>query len=699
MLSKRVSGAAHQKLGELRKRASPPCNWQARSAMNDVIPIPNVIAGIFGALLVGVDSWSRFNQPSYNTHSEHFVRYEPRSATSHTLYRNARLAYVGANLLIYAIVSVTPDVLGVFGIRPFGENASGPTIPLFAALIIITLQNIPGLREIEQRIRSSLHTIARIPDAVRRTVAQMRGSPFSIRRDLTPALDRKTKVLFGNNCENPAAINRLIIDDEILQTWYRCAALLIALSESNRDRSGIDPLFFDHYKDELDSINARNAALAGDLAAYVADRCKGDVPDQHETTLFRDLRDLRDRLYTFVACGVNSSVNTEAERFDILRKLGFGVAHPTDPINITPLVWSSFLALVVLSVFTGSSVYLFEKWVLNPLPEGWKQAFPVPKLPFEIYAWTWSTAAFYFLTIIGALAVRNTRVARRKWFDLNNLDRDRPYLKYMTPIILGTLFGCLMLTIIALLGGPAFQDASLSLAQLGKSVGKAVRETLPWYPLAIVMATVAVTLSDTQLTDERRWLRRTLVNAAIGATIMTVVGFLCAYIVITAKIAAYASKINYAANDIPAAIAIAGTYLDLFIALQIGVIAFILCWFIQVFERYRTRVRSFAGRRVTIATRQGPTSVMTFDGSGKAAIVPMLPVDEPGMAQQIREGRWQHFPEGTAVKWSVSDAGGGEVSAGRFGLISGLGGSLIYEGYADHFIGEPEFIAQVQVSG
>ncbi|MEZ5786327.1 MAG: hypothetical protein R3D62_07605 [Xanthobacteraceae bacterium] len=664
--------------------------------MNDIVP--NVIAGIFGAVLVGIDSWSRFDQPSYNTHSEHFVRYEPRFATSHALYRNARLAYVAANLLIYAIVSVAPGVLGVFGIRPFGENASGPTIPLFAALIIITLQNIPGLREIEQRIRSSLHTIARIPDAVRRTVAQMRGSPFSIRKDLMPALDRKTNTLFGQNLDKPAARNRLIVDDEILQTWYRCAALLIALSETHRDRSGIDPLFFDHYKDELDSINARNAALAGDVATYVADRCGGDVPDQHETVLFRDLRELRDRLYTFVACGVNSSVSTDAERFDILRKLGFGVAHPSDPINITPLLWSSLFALVVLSVFTGSSVYLFEKWVLKPLPEGWKQAFPVPKLPFEIYAWTWSTAAFYFLTIIGALAIRNTRVARRKWFDLNNLERDRPYLKYMNPIILGTLFGCVMLTVIALLGGPAFHEASISLPQLGKSVGEAVRKTLPWYPLAIVMATIAVTLSDTQLTDDRRWLRKTLVNAATGAAIMTVVGFLCAYIVITASIAAYASKINQATNDIPKPVAVAGTYLDLFIALQIGLIAFILCWFIQVFERYRTRVRSFAGKRLTIATRQGPLSVMTFDASGKAALVP-TPGDEPGRPQQIREGRWQHFPEGTAVKWSAGDAGGGEVSAGRFGLISGLGGSLIYEGYGDHFIGEPEFIAQVQVSG
>ena len=63
--------------------------------------VSNLIVGLrFGVVMVAIHSWSRFDQPSYHTGSEHFARYKPRFATSHALYARANWAYVGAVVVI-----------------------------------------------------------------------------------------------------------------------------------------------------------------------------------------------------------------------------------------------------------------------------------------------------------------------------------------------------------------------------------------------------------------------------------------------------------------------------------------------------------------------------------------------------------------------------------------------------------------------
>ena len=148
--------------------------------------------------------------------------------------------------------------------------------------------------------------------------------------------------------------------------------------------------------------------------------------------------------------------------------------------------------MMTLSVFTGYSAQLFRDDWLEPLGPKWVGAFPIPSQPFEIYVWSLSTAAFYIAAIFGALSVRNTRIANRIWFDLNNLDRDRPILRYVTPTLMGAALGCLTLFAIALVGGPGFKPEIVT-AQVGdlvqdrrrdfaKDVGSPVRASMMAQP-------------------------------------------------------------------------------------------------------------------------------------------------------------------------------------------------------------------------
>jgi hypothetical protein len=170
---------------------------------------------------------------------------------------------------------------------------------------------------------------------------------------------------------------------------------------------------------------------------------------------------------------------------------------------------------------------------------------------------------------------------------------------------------------------------------------------------------------------------------------MILVGFLISQLAISSRIKAVVSPDVL----IPPDVAAAGFNLSLFLAFQIGLIVFILCLLIQLVERYRMRPRAIAGKHLRVLTRQGPAFLVFFDPSGKASLLSEAEAGDEAQ-QEIRLGRWQHFPEGTAVRWSSRPPGdGGKI--GDFGLISGCGGSVIYEGYDDHFFGEAEFIAQV----
>ncbi len=160
-----------------------------------------IIAFIFGALMIGLYSWSRFDEPSYDSQSEYFARYKPRFSTSYMRYARARLAYLGAMLLIYAIFSLVPELFAAIASIGAGADRTKAVdglktvdglIPLAVTVGVLTLQNVPGLKEVERRIRGSLHSVARIPDCVRRTVAQMRSSPFAFDKN---DYDSQTKKL------------------------------------------------------------------------------------------------------------------------------------------------------------------------------------------------------------------------------------------------------------------------------------------------------------------------------------------------------------------------------------------------------------------------------------------------------------------------------------------------------------------------
>ena len=285
-----------------------------------------IIAFAFGAVMVGMYSWSRFDEPSCDSQSEYFFRYKPQFSTSYGRYARAKWAYVGAMMVVYMAFSLVPGLVNAFASLRASDDSSKTIdgFPLAVALALVTLQNVPGLKELEKRVRRFLHTVARIPDCVRRTVAQMRSSPFNFEPGVYQCQTKKLLAQPGTASPLTGDLSKLRDDDEILHTWYCVGNVLAALSERRRDGVGIDPIFFANYRDELDSIAAKHIALVELVRERVGECLKGSSPTDLGT--LSEVRDLRDRLYTFVACGVHSTVRNEADSLDVVARLGFVIA-------------------------------------------------------------------------------------------------------------------------------------------------------------------------------------------------------------------------------------------------------------------------------------------------------------------------------------------------------------------------------------
>jgi hypothetical protein len=432
-----------------------------------------IIALCAGGAMVAFGSWGRFDDPSYDSDADFFTRYKPRFSTYRGRYAHARYGYISTFLAIYLIFSFVPEIfyalLSVEADVKEKTAIQSPTVlPVVIALALVTFQRSPISKEVERRIRSFFHALAQIPEGIRRTVALLRNSDFAF--DPNAVSLQTTKLGLTNPDDSKPAADifpTLLQTDQIANLWYGIGCLLFALADEKRGEIDLDPLFFDSYQDEFNVIASKHAEAIKPVRQHLnailknPGLCRPGIVNDHESLLYSELRTLRDRLYTFLACAVRSSVKTEIESASILRMLGFGTHLPPhvkgDMLSVVgPIVALSFIGVMLLSVLTGFSTQLFSDHVLAPLGNPWAEVFPVPRELFKIYTWSWTTALFYAASVVTAMALREARISQRRWFDINESYRHRPLLSYAMPAIAGTVSGCVTLTIIAFANGPGF---------------------------------------------------------------------------------------------------------------------------------------------------------------------------------------------------------------------------------------------------
>ena len=654
----------------------------------------------FGAIIVGTFSWTRFDEPSYDDKSQFFRLYAPRFSTPSGRYWNARLGYVVVLITIFIFFSLFPKFLLVFVTGDSGTDlegrSQGSALPLIVAMLLMGFQNVPGFKQLEVRIRSALHAVGKIPDGVRRTVNQLKGAQFNF-DDYDAALRHEMTRLAGA-ADDHRLTPDLIKSDAVLRRWCKISCLLNRITDRGKRSTRISDSFFDTYDEELESITARHDALTLRVAAYTiefiksipidADRpiegtasARGEVLGDAE--LVRELRKLRDRLFTFIACGLRSSVRSERQVSSALMDLGFDVRlQPKTSRGILGVAGLFLIAVVSITVFTvfvsmefNGQYVAGQNW-----EDGLSRAILVPQEHVMLWLWTLFSAAFYLAAVVGALVPRAAAIAQLNWFDLDQDERQRPLSHYVGPIILGGMCGylalCLMQVIIYFLTTSQPSGAGLlehAIVGMGQSSY--------WIPLAVIISFFALWVSDAEL-RKTNWTRK-LSRALVAALAMALVGWLISDM----NSDLIANKI-LEGSEAPPEFEKAQSRANLMIAAFITLLTTLLLVLIQRQEHRVQKKENLAGKWLTLRSSDGGTCDIQLEPDGT--------VVHGGAGPQEAEvvGTWTQYPEGHVIKWKNPLQLGAYWLQGHGVLLREVD-TIIFEEYTADLEREAEFVAQV----
>jgi hypothetical protein len=649
------------------------------------------VALCVGAAIIWLNSWSQFDEPSYDTQTEALTTYKPRFTTYRTNYVRAKLIYILAFFALFLAFSFVPDLF--YALFPERKpDSPTPILPAVVAMVLVTFTRTPLSRDLERKLRSFFHGVANIPEGVRKTIAQIRRSEY--RPDDEHIESQTAKLDFANGGKrlDLTLVTSLIRDDIVTKLWYSTGALLTSLASDNRETVDLDPSFFEIYKAELSSIRAKHDGLSKPVRHHIDEIASNPgllrphVVDDSDTILHKELETLQERLYAFVACAVRSSVRTETESANVLKQLGFVHTkqyHLKGNVRTTILmiIQYSFLGILMLSVLTSFSTSIFSDAVLAPLGSDWARAFPIPASIAETYAWTWTTAIFYAAAILATVGVREGKISQRKWFDLNAGYRRRPIENYAGPTLIGTAVGSATLVLIAFVDGPGFQFTIRGLSELQEGV----RLSLPWFPLAAAMSLISLWLVDAEV---KVLDRRVVLLSVAGGSVMAIIGLCTALLSIKTTVQLFAAEHQLSMNEMVQG---AVNKVSLFIAAQIGLITTLLCAVVLVSQYLISKSQSLCASALTIATFRGALFTILLDRGGAARLVPQG-AGSANACRSPREGRWMSFPEGTVVRWSEPDAESRDPTVGIFTCSEG---DLVYEEYDGEIAGDAMSVAHL----
>lgn len=661
---------------------------------------PQSVAGawwwglLLGALLILLYSWSRFDESSSDRQTECLARYQPRFSTSHLRYQEAKFGYLAVVLGLYLLFSWVPNLLD-----PSGESATvkflqeaNLTSPLAVAVYIISIQNIPFLKEFEQKLRSIFHSIARIPEGVRRLIGRMKGSEFKFEAAPMATQLRKIAGRLGSNAPLDRVI-RLVERDEILSSWSRTGCILYQLSDGNRVKVGIDTLFLEHYNNEYENIKSTHEMLAEPVRRRFERLLQqdasapSDAQDLDDPALQRELRKLSEQLFAFVACGAQSSVKTDAESVNILRKLGFSESQiEGGQANVSEI--ASLLLLLIC--FLGAVFALISGLLDQEVKKALHLDYVVEHAWLKAFLFFVSTALFYFSAIVGALWARGRRIGRREWFDINAREKRLPIAGYLWATVSGTVAGSAWLFLVAFLGGPGFEscgrphEAAVGINLYVTKLYCAIIHASPWFLLALLMALFALVLSDHAETveDDRTPWTRFLVQDLIAAIAVASVALLVQEQSVRAQ--------AIALSGWKAAVA------ALFFPANIFAMVFVMCLIVQLYKFHNDEFRRTIGARLQAVSQEGASFALCLERSGRRASCFAAKERSFDEAHATCRGVWTLYPEGMVVRWNAEPGENGE-SASNLGLILSSDGSLTYKGFSRRIAGTPDFVAQLDV--
>ena len=321
-------------------------------------PYTEIAYGLCALLVVGY-AWDRFNTPASN-----------RSSTLRALYWSSCAGYIMSALTLFGLLSA------VFEMTPWRQAILGPKAdssvpaPLLATLAMTTLlTSFPPLKRLDQGLLAIFQEWGAIPAEVKRRVAAMTPSSFSVTEAEAEALQRAYRDTYGEG--TPGARIAEFLRSDGAEGWQRSEyrfTRVVKLYDQFRRLATLRPYarFFADSAAEIDALDQRMArfltdslgalTLAARFRAVESGAAYEEVMQERRETFASGCQDMFRDIARLLARAVLRSEGSECDIVRRLRGIGFSAAEPMNtpsfPINsLTVLALALFGYLFAVGVF------------------------------------------------------------------------------------------------------------------------------------------------------------------------------------------------------------------------------------------------------------------------------------------------------------------------------------------------------------
>ena len=643
--------------------------------------------------------WSRFNVPTHTAKLEFFKKYAPRFATREREFTSARYGYVGLIAALYLIISFSPHLvreilsqLGSIGDAGWLGNLLGTEVdqneifdmgvfPLLVAALFTGARTIVGLKDVEYRIRSFFHSLGKVPESVQSTVGQLKSSTFDFRSCCEFSEAQVTRL--GEVLGMPNLSDDAVLSDDVLRTWCTIRCLTDRLGRIESGEIAIRDDFLEVYRDELREIIVERDDLQRLVSEYAGLIVGGedDLMDMNgaghrvRADARRRVRNLRERLFVFIACGFRSGAATDAEVTNGLRNLGFEIRVQREPDRgLGTLIGAVFLYLICMTSVAALLARQFHVWMgTDDLDSGLTMILMVPAPQDYAVRWLWTLTSgiFSFAAVVAAFAIRRARLNHHDWFRLDGPERERPFLtRYPWTAILSGLAGMVALFCVNVVMGYFFGPPAIN-ETIPIMLATGLTATYPWFPLAVIVAIASLYVVDDDYLNMPIKERVTLTAAC--STIVGLVGGLIAYSRSTSHFNDLKQIVGLPAETTNALPLIEGAlpYAALLIGLLVLIQALYMAVILQKIESSAQRSGNLTDRWLNLRTSTGEEQEIFLAKDGSLFAL------DSATAEAQSVGRWVQYPECQVLHWDVHLPFGRNVLGGT-GMLQRESGVIVY---------------------
>ncbi len=665
--------------------------------MRDIVWLSSLTLGLIWLI---AHFWSRFNVPTHTAKLEFFKKYAPRFATREREFTSARYGYVGLIAVLYLIFSFSPQLIakifielgeieafkGLF--KSIVDTVGDPSriaelgvFPLLVAALFTGARTIVGLKSVEYRIRSFFHSLGKVPESVQSTVGQLKSSTFDFRSCCEFSEAQVTRL--GEVLGMPKLSDDAVLSDDVLRTWCTIRCLTDRLGRIESGEIAIRDDFLEVYRDELREIIVERDDLQRLVSEYAGLIVGGedDLMDMNgaghrmRADARRRVRNLRERLFVFIACGFRSGAATDAEVTNGLRNLGFEIRVQREPDRgLGTLIGAVFLYLICMTSVAALLASQFHDWMgTDDLDPGLSMILMVPAPEDYAVRWLWTLTSgiFSFAAVVAAFAIRRARLNHHDWFRLDGSERERPFLtRYPWTAILSGLAGMVALFCVNVVMGYFFGPPEIN-ETIAIMLATGLTGTYPWFPLAVIVAIASLYVVDDDYLSMPIKERVTLTAAC--SAIVGLVGGLIAYSRSTSQfddlkqIGDLPAETTNALPLIEDALPYAALLIGLLVLIQALYMAVIL----QKIESSAQRSGNLTDRWLNLRTSTGEEQEIFLAKDGSLFALDSKTAE----AQSV--GRWVQYPECQVLHWDVRLSFGRNALGGT-GMLQRESGVIVY---------------------